>query len=65
MGATLKELFLKLYANVPLSERDNAIYNDATHGPVSWKVIYQEVSQDTPFSVEILKVLVQAGTLKV
>lgn len=53
---TLRENFLKVYANIPLSLRSDIIlvFKDK---PLTWDVIYLEVKTNTELSGEILKEL--------
>jgi hypothetical protein len=53
---TLRENFLKVYANIPLNLRDETIllFKDK---PITWNVAYVEVKANTDVSVDILKEL--------
>ena len=53
---TLREDFLKVYANIPLNLRDDIIlvFEDKT---VTWNVIYIEVKSNTDLSTKMLKEL--------
>ena len=50
-----REKFLKVYYNLPLPVRDEAIYIDDKQRPISWNVCYLEVSNDTELGQKILK----------
>lgn len=53
---TIKERFLKIYANLPLGVREEIIL--VLEGkPITWNVAYLEVNNDTKYSKEILKKL--------
>ena len=60
MGA--KEMFLKVYANLPEPERSQVIAI-IDNKPYSWNVAYHEVDQNTPLGEKILKKLEQLGIL--
>ena len=51
-----KTIFLKIYANLPMSLRDQIILvlNDE---PITWNVAYLEISEDTKLSNKILSKL--------
>ena len=53
---TLREDFLKVFANIPLGLRDDIIlvFEDK---PLTWSVIYLEVKANTDLSNKILKEL--------
>ncbi len=54
----LKEKFLAIYANTPLSVRDTTVLVIEDGGikkPLSWNVAYLEVKSDTPLSKQILE----------
>lgn len=53
---TLREDFLKVYANIPLSLRDEIILVFEAR-PLTWNVIYIEVKANTDISHKILKEL--------
>ncbi len=42
-----KERFLKVYANLPLSTREEIVYVLENKWPITWNVAYLEVSNDT------------------
>ena len=56
MKIGLREKFLKVYANVPLRLRDDAILllGDEKK-PITWDVAYLEVRENTEASKEILE----------
>lgn len=53
---TLREIFLKVYANIPLGLRDDIIlvFEDK---PLTWNVIYLEIKANTDAGNKILKEL--------
>ena len=65
MEATLKERFLKTYANVPLGLRDGVILvidkklaeNVTVKDSISWRAAWIEVDQDTEWGRVILQEL--------
>lgn len=57
-----KELFLKIYANLPSDERDQIIVIIDGH-PYSWNRAYDEVSNDTVLGDKIIKKLAELGLL--
>jgi hypothetical protein len=59
MQELLRENFLKLYANIPLSLRDDIVLVLKDKGSISWNVAYLEVKQNTEFAEIILKELRQ------
>ena len=52
-----KETFLKIYANLPLSVRNEIIYVLKDKGPISWNVAYLEIKNNTKLGEEILQKL--------
>lgn len=53
---TIKEKFLKVYANLPLGVREEIVL--VIHGkPITWNAAYLEVNNNTKYSQEILKKL--------
>lgn len=61
-GLTLREKFLKSYANVPIAFR-NTIIAVIDSKPVSWDAAYIEIKADTPIGKEILEKLKKTGIL--
>lgn len=53
---TLRENFLKVYANMPLSLRDDIILVFESK-PITWNVAYLEVKANTDIGAKILKEL--------
>ena len=54
--APIRERFLRAYANLPLSSRQE-IVAVLPEGPVTWQVAYFEVSNDTEHGQTILEQL--------
>jgi len=52
-----KEKFLKLFANLPVNLRDEVIAVLPELGPISWKVAYLEISNNTSLGEKILQKL--------
>jgi hypothetical protein len=50
----LREDFLKTYANIPLSLRDDVILVLDGFGPISWQAAFFEVKNNTEASKKIL-----------
>ncbi|MDO8676313.1 MAG: hypothetical protein Q7K16_01535 [Candidatus Azambacteria bacterium] len=59
----MKEKFLKIYANLPLSVRDEIICVLPDKGTVSWNAAYLEIKNDGKFAKEILKKLEETKLL--
>ena len=61
----LREKFLKAFANLPLNTRGEIILVLEEEGgmkqPITWKVAYFEVKNNTPKSKEILRKLEEMG----
>lgn len=53
---TIKEKFLKVYANLPLSVRGEIVLVIGGK-PITWNAAYLEVNNDTEYSQEILEKL--------
>lgn len=51
---TLRENFLRVYANIPLGLRDDIILV-FENKPLTWNVVYLEVKANTDASEKILK----------
>lgn len=51
-----EEDFFKIYSNIPLEERNNAIVV-IKNKPISWNLAYQEIKNKTKLGQEILKIL--------
>lgn len=50
------EDFFKVYANIPIEERDNVVVV-IDEEPISWNLAYQEIKNNTLRSKKILKIL--------
>ena len=57
-----KEEFFKIYANLPLEERNNTVVV-INKEPISWNIAYLEIKRDTKLGNEILKTLQAIGIL--
>ena len=53
----LKNLWRKVYPNIPLGERRMPIYVSKEFGPMSWLVLAVEVETDTEVASEALEFL--------
>ena len=53
---TLRENFLKVYSNIPLSLRDEIILV-FENKPITWNVAYLEVKANTDIGIKILQEL--------
>ena len=51
-----KEDFFKVYANVPIEERNNVVVV-VEEKPISWNLAYQEIKNNTKLAEKILKIL--------
>jgi len=51
-----REKFFKVYANLPLNLREEVILVVGDE-PVTWKIAYLEISDDTPLGRQILEKL--------
>mgnify|MGYP001580782123 FL=1 len=49
-----EEAFFKIYSNIPLEERNNALVV-IKDKPMSWNLAYQEIKNKTKLGQEILK----------
>ena len=54
MQSNLREKFLKVYSNLPLKLRDEIILV-LDDEPITWRVAYLEVKNETKLGKEILK----------
>jgi len=52
---SLREKFLKVYANIPLKLRDDIVLVLDKKGTVSWNVAYLEIKENSEYSEAILK----------
>ena len=55
--------FLKIYANLPLSEREGIVVVVGEE-PLSWNAAHLEVDQNTPTGEKILEILTKLKILK-
>ena len=53
--------FLKIYANLPLSVRNDVVVKNE---PLTWNAAHLEVEQNTPVGKEILEILTKLKILK-
>lgn len=60
---SIRERFLRAYANLPLGTRDEIVAT-INGDPVTWKVAYFEVAQNTPRGKEILEQLEKLNIIK-
>jgi len=66
MDKESKSRFLKVYQNLPLSERKNVILlidNENNKEPVSWNVAHLEIEQETKLGEKILNKLIQLNLI--
>ena len=59
LNLSLREKFLKLYADLPIGVRTEIIATIPEKGPVTWNSAYVEVSQNTPLADQILNQLAE------
>jgi hypothetical protein len=52
-----KDMFFKVYANLPLNLRDEIVLVLPEKGPITWNVAYLEISQETALGQDILQKL--------
>lgn len=57
MSEDLRQKFLKVYYNLPISSREETILDLEDHGPITWNVAYIEVKENTKISEIILSKL--------
>jgi len=55
----LRDRFLKVYSNLPLSVREEIIYVVEEKGPINWNVAYLEIQSNTPLAKKILNRLAE------
>lgn len=60
---SIRERFLRAYANLPLGTRDEIVAT-INGDPVTWKVVYFEVAQNTPRGKEILEQVEKLNIIK-
>ncbi len=63
LAPSIRERFLRAYANLPLGTRDEIVAT-INGDPVTWKVVYFEVAQNTPRGKEILEQLEKLNIIK-
>lgn len=56
--------FLKIYANLPLSVRNDVVVVVVKNEPLTWNAAHLEVEQNTPVGKEILEILTKLKILK-
>lgn len=54
-----KERFFRVYANLPINLRDEIILVLPEKGPITWKVAYLEINNDTDLGRIIFEKLIQ------
>ncbi len=59
----LRERFLKIYSNLPLTTRDEIIYVVPDKGPITWNVAYLEIKNNTIFGTDILNKLIELNII--
>lgn len=52
-----RQKFFKIYANLPIQERENVIAVMPETGAISWKLANLEISENTDFGDRILEKL--------
>ncbi len=57
-----KEEFFKIYANLPIEERNNVVVV-IDKQPISWNIAYLEIKKDTKLGQQILKTLKDLGII--
>ena len=58
-----KERFLRVYANLPINLRDEIILVLPGTGPITWKVAYLEISNNTELGRVILDKLIELNII--
>ena len=58
----LKEEFFKIYANLPIEERNNVVVV-LNKQPISWNIAYLEIKNNTKLGHKILKTLKELNIL--
>ncbi len=58
-----REIFLKVYSNLPIGLRKETILVLDKEGPISWEVAYQEIENKTRLGDHILKKLRLLGII--
>jgi hypothetical protein len=53
-----KERFLRVFANLPLNVRDEIVLVLPDRGPITWKVAYLEITNDTALGLVIMEKLI-------
>lgn len=57
MPEGVRQRFLKIYSSLPINLRDEIILVLQENGPITWRVAYLEVKNETDLGKEILKKL--------
>lgn len=52
----IKEEFFKIYANLPIEERNNVVVV-INKQPISWNIAYLEIKSNTKIGQKVLKTL--------
>ena len=64
LGNTMsKEKFFKIYANLPINLRGEIILVLPEHGPITWKIAYLEIDNDTDLGEKILGKLAELNII--
>lgn len=58
----LQERFFKVYNNLPLKEREQTVVV-IDDEPISWKMAYREIAEETDLGPEILEKLIKLGII--
>ena len=58
----MKEEFFKIYANLPIEERNNVVVV-ISNQPISWNIAYLEIKNNTGLGQQVLKILKELGIL--
>lgn len=58
-----REIFLKVYANLPINLRKEVILVLDKEGPINWDVAYLEIENKTKLGEKIIKKLEQLGII--
>lgn len=56
-----RDVFFKLYANLPIGIRREVVLDLPERGPITWEVAYREVKVDSELGKMILQKLVELG----
>lgn len=58
-----KERFFKVYANLPINLRDEIVLVLSETGPITWKIAYLEINNDTELGKIILTKLIELNII--